>query len=81
MCNVTESRWKMIFIVKSWLVNGEIRNAIRTTWGRVASIHGVGIHVVFLLAKSTSYITQTRIEEENQKFGDILQVDANEDIK
>ena len=71
----------MIALVKSWVVNRPIRDAIRQTWGRINSINGVEIHVVFLLAKVSSAFQQIAIERENFKFGDILQVDAEEQLK
>lgn len=71
----------MIAVVKSWVVNRKIRDAIRETWGQIQSVKGSQIHVVFLLAKVSAEKFQTNIEEENNKFGDILQVDAMEDLQ
>ena len=71
----------MIALVKSWVINQDIRNAIRETWGNVKSVQGVEIHVVFLLANAATTSWKTRIEDENNKYGDILQIDSAEKLK
>jgi len=71
----------MIALVKSWVVNRAIRDAIRETWGMTNSFQGVEIHVVFLLAKASSNSKQKNVEEENKKHGDILQINAAEKLQ
>ena len=76
-----ETRWNMIALVKSWVVNSGIRDAIRETWGKINSMQGVELHVVFLLAKAPTDTQRRELEKENNKHGDILLIDAAEQLK
>ncbi|XP_076806201.1 beta-1,3-galactosyltransferase 5-like [Clavelina lepadiformis] len=67
-------KWGMIIVVKSDVVNVDVRNAIRESWGSVSKIDEVSLEVVFLLAKAHSEQIQSKISTESDQYGDILQI-------
>ena len=68
----------MIIVVKSDVVNVDVRNAIRESWGSVSKIDEVSLEVVFLLAKAHSEQVQSKISTESDQYGDILQINLKE---
>ncbi|XP_039268058.2 beta-1,3-galactosyltransferase 5-like [Styela clava] len=67
--------WSSITVVKSSLLNKKRRNVIRETWGKFKFIDGVRLETVFILGTTNNIHLQSDIKEENQIYGDILQVD------
>lgn len=68
----------LVCLVKSAVPNFEKRKAIRNTWGSENQIDdSVQIRTIFLLGSPTNetYHLQRHIEEENDRFHDILQGD------
>nr|XP_002120190.1 beta-1,3-galactosyltransferase 4-like [Ciona intestinalis] len=70
--------WAMITMVKSWTVNAVNRQAIRETWGSITRIEGVNLEMCFLLARPKNAALQGELKKENEKYGDILQIDIEE---
>lgn len=74
-------KWKMITVVKSWVVNSENRRAIRDTWASVHLIDSVELETIFLVARAETPKQQEALKKENDEFGDILQVDIKEEVQ
>lgn len=68
---------RVLYLVKSALPHFEQRNAIRKTWGFETRFSDVPIRTVFLLGSDPGddESLQTRVEEEDRKFNDIVQGD------
>lgn len=70
---------QILFLVKSALPNYEKRLAIRRTWGDEQRIlffeFGINIRTVFLVGTSPNWYHQLKLDEEDAKFGDIVQSD------
>ena len=71
----------MISVVKSWVVNGDNRRAIRDTWASVHLIDHVELETIFLVARAETPKQQENLKKENDEFGDILQVDIKEEVQ
>ena len=68
----------ILFLVKSALLNYEKRLAIRRTWGDeedFVPLFGIYIRTVFLVGTSPSKEHQSKLDEEDAEFGDIVQSD------
>jgi len=76
-----KTKWKMITLVKSWMINTENRNAIRETWASVRYIDEVHLETVFLISRASNPEQQALLDEESKKYGDILQVDVPEKVE
>ena len=63
----------MLFLVKTAPRNFERRSTIRETWGKEGKLSDVMVRTVFLLGKSEKDIFQARLDEEDAKYGDIVQ--------
>ena len=64
----------LVFIIKSALVNFELRNVIRKTWANKYRIPGMIIKRIFVLGVKTGDIDlQQKIALESKKHGDIVQ--------
>ena len=74
-------KWKMISVVKSWIVNNDNRRAIRDTWASVHLIDNVELETIFLVARAKTLKQQEALKLENDEFGDILQVDIEEKVQ
>lgn len=68
---------RVLYLVKSALPHFKQRNAIRKTWGFETRFSDVPIRTVFLLGSDPGddESLQTRVEEEDRKFNDIVQGD------
>ena len=71
--NFTETKWKMYIFVKSKAENIERRKNIRRTWGSVFYINGGELATIFVIGKPNN-IAQKKIDEEFQRYGDVLQI-------
>lgn len=74
-------KWKMITLIKSWVVNKENRDALRETWTSVKQLDEVKLDAVFLVSRAPTADLQAALEAENKEFGDILQVDVEEAVE
>ncbi|XP_070541732.1 uncharacterized protein [Ptychodera flava] len=75
--SITFNELHVLIIVVSLPQSGEKRAAIRLSWAK--GIEKRGIRVLFLIGKSENSDSQKRIEEENAKHHDIIQVDLREE--
>nr|CAG4637825.1 EOG090X07IA [Chydorus sphaericus] len=67
---------RILFVIKSALPHFDRRMAIRQTWGFERRFSDVVIRTVFLLGTATdNHLIQSKINEEAEKFGDIVQAD------
>ena len=63
----------MVFVVKSAIDRGLAREIIRRTWGSVSYLEGFKFTTVFVVGKTTPQ-KQALIEEEFERYGDLLQL-------
>lgn len=64
---------QILFLVKTALWNFERRLAIRQTWGSEEQFSNGLIRTVFLIGKSQNHTLQTKVDEEDAKYEDIVQ--------
>ncbi|XP_076320877.1 beta-1,3-galactosyltransferase brn-like [Tachypleus tridentatus] len=66
----------LLYVIKSAINNLKQRNAIRKSWGWEQRFSDVTIRRIFLLGKSeTNPILQDDIDEEHEKYQDLVQAD------
>lgn len=65
----------LLILVKTSLDHFDRRRIIRQTWGFENRFSDVETRTMFLLGKSLDIDLQRRIEEEHERFGDIVQYD------
>ena len=73
-----ETRWSMVFVIKSAITNYDRRNAIRKIWGGVKVFNDARFEVVFVIGTSTKEGSYQNILKENKEFGDILQFNVED---
>lgn len=71
---------RLLFVIKSARPHSEQRLAIRQTWGNEKRFSDISIRTVFLLGTAShsndeSAESELLIEEEDAKYGDIVQAD------
>lgn len=66
---------RIMFLIKSALPHFERRIAIRETWGSEQRLSGVTIRTAFFLGTWPDSDIQSKIDEEESEFGDIIQAD------
>ncbi|CAK8692943.1 unnamed protein product [Clavelina lepadiformis] len=69
--------WSMIIFIKSAASNGRRREWIRKTWGSIGYLDGATFQTVFVIGQADAR-NQVLLDEEYNRFGDILQVDASD---
>ena len=67
----------MYTFVKSKTENVKRRQFIRQTWGSVFYMDGSEISTIFVVGRANNVI-QNLIDEEYERFGDILQIDKDD---
>ena len=77
MCLVV--KYAMVFVVKSAIGNRLRRDAIRQTWGSVKFLDIVSFETIFVVGNTSDINTMNKVADESNKYGDILQFNA-EDI-
>lgn len=75
--NMEPASWSMIVCVKSGIQNSKRRNLIRQTWGSKHYFQNVRLVVLFVVGEGNESSADD-IENEELKYGDILQVNVNE---
>ena len=68
----------VVIFVKSAVQNFNRRRAIRNTWGGKARLKNVRIKTFFTLGTSHDVDIQKKVEEEDNKFRDLIQGDFTE---
>ena len=71
----------MVTFIKSKDTNGNIRNFIRKTWGSVRYTENGRLFYVFVIGKPTSNKTFNLIEEESNRYEDILMFEGPDDYR
>ena len=56
----------------------ERRNAIRLSWSKIREYQGHRQEVVFIIGRTARDDIQLKIEEENTKYGDVLQFNLHD---
>lgn len=78
----TDQPYKIILAIKSLAQNTAERDAIRRTWGNETLIAKYPTKRVFLLGRpQTATESQQEIEDESNKYGDILQGDFEDSFQ
>ena len=70
----------MFTFVKSKAEYNERRQIIRETWGSVFYMNGAKITTIFVIGRAKN-TRQKNIDEEHERFGDILQIDEDDDYQ
>ncbi|XP_076813954.1 beta-1,3-galactosyltransferase 1-like [Clavelina lepadiformis] len=79
--NPGETKWNIVFLVKSAQKNSDRRDSIRSTWGSIKIFDDVIFQVVFILGKSADNAENMRLKIEASKYGDILLCDVEDSSK
>ncbi|XP_076816316.1 beta-1,3-galactosyltransferase brn-like [Clavelina lepadiformis] len=69
--------WSMIIFIKSAASYGIRREWIRKTWGSIGYLDGATFQIVFVIGQAQES-TQALLDEEYDRYGDILQVDVSD---
>ncbi|XP_076816275.1 uncharacterized protein LOC143462117 [Clavelina lepadiformis] len=69
--------WSMIIFIKSAASYGRRREWIRKTWGSIGHLDGATFQIVFVIGQAKA-TTQALLDEEYDRYGDILQVDVSD---
>lgn len=69
---------RLVYIVKSSVVNNKRREVIRSTWGYEKRFSDVEIRTVFVLGKKNNESLQRSVDEESMKNNDIIQADFSD---
>lgn len=80
-CSTGLSEVSMVIVVKSENGNIERRQAIRATWGTYENQSDFKMFTVFIVGLTENKELQLNISEESKKYGDILQIDAEDDYE
>ena len=75
---VLDIKWKMFTFVKSAANYWKRREMIRRTWGSVKFIDEAQFTTIFVIGKSQE-TTQALVDEESDRFGDIIQINSSDD--
>ena len=81
LLNMGLNGYTMITFIKSKDTNEKIRNFIRKTWGAVRYTENGRLFYVFVIGKPTSNKTFNLIEEESNRYEDILMFDGPDDYR
>ena len=78
--NVVPVNAKMIFLIKSAVGHGNAREILRRTWTKVSYNEGFQFSSVFVLGR-TDLARQALIDEEYDRYGDILQLNIPDEYR
>ena len=67
----------MYTFIKSHAGNTVRRQNIRRTWGSVVYMNGGELTNIFVIGRANS-VAQALLDEEQKRFGDILQIDEDD---
>ena len=79
-CLVSDAAWEMVFVVKSAIDHGIAREIIRRTWASVSYVEGFKFTTVFVVGMTTPQ-KQALIEEEFERYGDLLQLNISDQYR
>lgn len=69
----------MVIFVKTAVGNFQRRSLLRRTWGSITMVGGGRFHYVFIVGVIQNDGRNALLEEEYERFGDILQFDGPDD--
>ena len=70
---------RMVIVVKSAAENFMKRELLRRTWASLTYVNGVQFTIVFVIGKKEiNYQKQLLIDEEQSRYGDILQLNISD---
>ncbi|XP_039260576.2 beta-1,3-galactosyltransferase brn-like [Styela clava] len=80
LLNLTDPglRWSMIVFVKSHTSHRSRRMLARMSWASFEYVDGIRIETIFIVGKAENQIEQSQLEDENKKYGDLLQINIEE---
>jgi len=70
----------MVFVIKSAVDHGLAREIIRRTWASISFIEGFLFTSIFVLGQ-TDANKQALIEEEFERYGDLLQLNLPDEYR
>ena len=66
-----------MFFIKSTAVHVSLRQQFRDRWGSLTFLNGAQFGYIFIIGKHDSR-NQKLVDEEDEKYGDLLQLDLPE---
>ena len=69
----------MVVFVKSKIDFYKRREFLRRTWGAVNYLNGTKFELVFLMGKTNNKHAKALLDEEEARYGDLLQYDGPDD--
>ena len=67
-----------MFFIKSAIHNTNIREFIRRTWGQLSFVDGFQLSTVFLVGRADTEKLQSLLNEEYDRYHDILQLNISD---
>ncbi|XP_078493792.1 not3 protein [Ciona intestinalis] len=74
-----ESNWTLVTFIKSKADNFKRRELMRRTWPSINYLNGGRFETVYLMGKTYDPVTTALLDEEQDRYGDILQFDGPDD--
>ena len=71
----------MVFFIKSAIFRGNIREFIRRTWGQLNHIQGFQLSTIFVVGRAENEKLQSLLDEEYDRYKDILQLNISDDYR
>jgi len=77
----TAVNWKLVTFIKSKTNYFKRRELLRRTWNSVSYINGARLEAIYLMGQATDAATKALLDEEEERYGDILQYDGPDDYE
>jgi len=77
---ISDTKWKMVFVVKSSVERGFAREILRRTWASLSYVKGFKFTTIFVLGQANGD-KQALINEEFERYGDLLQLNISDEYK
>ena len=71
----------VVFVIKSATKNSMSREIIRRTWASVSYLEGFQFTSVFVMGKGETDRQQALIDEEVERYGDIIQLNISDEYR
>uniref|UniRef100_H2YYE7 Hexosyltransferase n=2 Tax=Ciona savignyi TaxID=51511 RepID=H2YYE7_CIOSA len=68
-----KANWTLVTFIKSKVDNFKRRELMRKTWPSINFLNGARFETVFLLGKTEDKVTIALLDEEHERYGDLLQ--------
>lgn len=73
--------WNLVVFIKSSVGNARHREILRRTWALWGYVDGGRFATVFVIGKAHSQTANALLEEEKNRYSDILHYDGPDDYK